>query len=443
MMVESQCQDSEWVPMTLGELCVFRGGSVFPLASQGRTVGDYPFIKVSDMNLSANGVRIQAANNWVSENDLHDLGAQLLPPGTVVFAKIGEALRQNRRRQLVRETIIDNNMMGAVPRSERADPLFFYYALSQFSFSEIAQGTALPYLTIATLSGLRLGVPPLPEQRAIAHILSTLDDKIELNRRMNETLEAMVRAVFKFWFLDFAPVRARMEGRDTGLPRHIADLFPERMVDSKLGKIPEGWEFSTIGQEVDIVGGSTPSTKVPSFWNGSINWATPKDLSSLNTPTLTDTSRKITESGLAKISSGLLPRGTVLLSSRAPIGYLAIADIPVAINQGFIAMKCQRRLSAIYVWAWTAANMNTILENANGSTFQEISKSNFRPLSVIVPNESIRQTYNKLAQSLYNHIVLNERQSLILTALRNALLPKLISGELRVSDAETFLDRGL
>ena len=452
MVVGNQFKASGWVSMALGELCDFRAGSVFTPAFQGRTVGDYPFIKVSDMNLSANAVRIQTANNWISRNDLHNLRAQPLSPGTIVFAKIGEALRQNRRRRLVRETIIDNNMMGAVPRFERVNPLFLYYALSQFNFSEVAQGTALPYLTVATLSGLRLSVPPLAEQRVIAHILGTLDDKIELNRRMNETLEGMARALFQSWFVDFDPVRAKAVlrgGGDWSMERarayldrmdpEIAALFPDRFVDSELGEIPAGWEVSTVGQEVEVVGGSTPSTKVSSFWNGAVNWATPKDLAALNSPVLMDTSRKITESGLAKISSGLLPRGTVLLSSRAPIGYLAIADIPVAVNQGFIAMKCRRRLSAVYVWLWTAANMSTILENANGSTFQEISKRNFRPLSVIVPSESIRQNYNQLVQRLYNRIVRNERQSRVLSALRDALLPKLISGALRTPGENSWL----
>ena len=227
-----------------------------------------------------------------------------------------------------------------------------------------------------------------------------------------------------------------MEGRDTSLPKHIAELFPDRMVDSELGRIPEGWQVSTIGQEVDVVGGSTPSTKVSSFWNGAINWATPKDLSSLNSPVLTETARKITEHGLATIGSGLLPKETVLMSSRAPIGYLAIADMPVAINQGFIAMKCQRRLSPIYVWLWTAANTDAILENANGSTFQEISKSNFRPLPVVVARASIRKIHDQLVQPFYNCIVKNEHQSRVLAALRDALLPKLLTGEIRVKKME-------
>ncbi|MDP2851795.1 MAG: restriction endonuclease subunit S, partial [Gallionella sp.] len=216
----------EWTTAALGELCEFRAGSVFKPALQGQTSGRYPFVKVSDMNLPANAVRIQDANNWISEEDLKELRARLFPAGTVVFAKIGEALRQNRLRQVVRETIIDNNMMGAVPRAISVEPRFFYYALSKFDFSDIAQGTALPFLTIRSLSALTLDVPPLSEQRAIAHILGALDDKIELNRRMNETLEAMARALFKSWFVDFDPVRAKRDGRDPGLPKPLADLFP-------------------------------------------------------------------------------------------------------------------------------------------------------------------------------------------------------------------------
>ncbi len=366
---------------------------------------------------------------------------------------------------------LHNQRLGKVSvKNSGTDARYIYYVMCGVDYRhEVlagATGTTVKHTSPGRVKQFRFLLPPLPEQRAIAHILGTLDDKIELNRRMNETLEAMARALFKSWFVDFDPVRAKaalrnhaalegkpanQRGSDWSVERarayldrmdpEIAALFPDRFVDSELGEIPAGWEVSTIGQEVDVVGGSTPSTKVSSFWNGAINWATPKDLASLNSPVLMDTSRKITESGLAKISPGLLPRGTVLLSSRAPIGYLAIADIPVAINQGFIAMKCQGRLSAVYVWIWTAANMGAILENANGSTFQEISKRNFRPLPVIVPSEPIRQNYNQLAQPLYNRIVMNDRQSCALASLRDALLPKLISGDLRVRNTEQFVSR--
>ena len=321
------------------------------------------------------------------------------------------------------------------------DTTFFYYLLRYLkpNFIGIArnkQTTGLGHVTKQDLEHIEAALPPLSEQRAIAHILGTLDDKIELNRRMNETLEEMARALFKSWFVDFDPVRAKMEGRDPGLPKHLADLFPDRLVDSELGPIPEGWEVSEIGREVEVVGGSTPSTKEPAFWEkGNIHWATPKDLSRIQSPVLIETDRKITNAGLQKISSGLLPVGTVLMSSRAPIGYLAIAQVPLAVNQGFIAMKCSERISKEYTLSWCYENMDIIKANATGTTFQEISKRNFRPLKVIVPTTGILKVYDSIVSPLFEKITLNVHESHILAAQRDALLPKLVSGEMRVDES--------
>ena len=202
-----------------------------------------------------------------------------------------------------------------------------------------------------------------------------------------------------------------------------------------MGPIPEGWEVSEIGKEVDVVGGSTPSTKEPAFWEeGNIHWATPKDLSRIQSPVLIETERKITSAGLQKISSGLLPVGTVLMSSRAPIGYLAIAQVSLAVNQGFIAMKCSERISKEYTLSWCYENMDIIKANAGGTTFQEISKRNFRPLKVIVPTTRIRKEYDSIVNPLFEKITLNVHESQTLATLRNTLLPKLVSGELQVED---------
>ncbi len=316
----------------------------------------------------------------------------------------------------------------------------FLYWVTRNSSLWPKRGSAQPFISQGDARKLEISIPPLTEQRAIAHILGTLDDKIKLNRRMNETLEAMARALFKSWFVDFDPVRAKMEGRDTGLPRYITDLFPVRLVGSELGEIPEGWEVSTIGEEVTVVGGSTPSTKDRSLWGGKINWATPKDLSVLSAPVLLETARQITDAGLSKIGSGLLPQGVVLLSSRAPIGYLAIAEIPVAVNQGFIAMKCESRLSNMFAWLWAQANMDTILQNANGSTFQEISKRNFRPLKIMIPKIEILSTFDKRVRLLYERIVINQRESRTLAVLRDALLPELVSGKVRLYGTEIITE---
>jgi type I restriction enzyme S subunit len=229
-----------------------------------------------------------------------------------------------------------------------------------------------------------------------------------------------------------------MDGRQLeGINREVADLFPNAFDEAGT---PVGWKLSHIGDEVSVSGGTTPSTKEATYWEGGSHyWATPKDLSALDSPVLLSTDRKITDNGLAKISSGLLPVGTVLLSSRAPIGYLAIADIPTAINQGFIAMSCNQTLPNLFVLFWCKERMNLILGNANGSTFQEISKTNFRPLPVVVPSELILNAFMKTVAPLYRHLVANLRETESLKKLRDLLLPRLLSGEIRVSEAERVI----
>jgi type I restriction enzyme S subunit len=189
------------------------------------------------------------------------------------------------------------------------------------------------------------------------------------------------------------------------------------------------------------VGGSTPSTKEPIYWQeGTIPWATPKDLASLSSPVLLKTERSITEAGLQQISSGLLPKGTVLLSSRAPIGYLAIAEMPVAINQGFIAIICNERISNHYVLQWLKQNMSIILGRANGTTFLEICKANFRPIPILLPPSNVLKQFNCTVEGLYQALVNNLAQNHTLSTLRDALLPKLISGQIRVKEAEKIAE---
>ncbi|MHB8782939.1 MAG: restriction endonuclease subunit S [Desulfobacteria bacterium] len=328
-----------------------------------------------------------------------------------------------------------------VKPKEVLDPRWIYYNLLTCDINGMDSGSAIPSTSRESFYYLPVRVPPLSEQHAIAHILGTLDDKIELNRRRNETLEAMVRALFKSWFVDFDPVRAKAEGRDPGLPKHIADLFPDSFEDSEMGEIPKGWEIQSIGDLADVVGGTTPSTKESAYWEGgTYAWATPKDLSGLSVPVLLNTERRITDAGLLQIGSGLLPMGTVLLSSRAPIGYLAVAEIPVAINQGFIAMTPKTGTSNIFLLLWASVAHEEIVSRANGSTFLEISKVNFRPIPIVTPPPAVMQAFEEQARPLYERIVEGARESHTLAALRDTLLPKLISGQIRVADAERMVD---
>ena len=338
-----------------------------------------------------------------------------------------------------------------VEDKEALNARFKYYLFKSLGLEHMNADSAVPGLNREAVHARSIRVPPLPEQRAIAHILGTLDDKIELNRRMSQTLEAIARALFKAWFVDFEPVRAKLAGRWQrgqslpGLPAELYDLFPNRLVDSELGEIPEGWEVKPVSDLAEVVGGSTPRTDRVEYWQGGIHhWVTPKDLSTLSLPVLLDTERKITDAGLSQISSGLLPKGTVLLSSRAPIGYLAIAEVPVAVNQGFIAMKPRPGISNLFLLRWASAAYEEIVSYANGSTFLEISKSSFKLIQVVLPSTSVMAAFDRMSRPMYHKVVENERQSHVLAALRDALLPKLISGEMRVRDAERFLEqRGL
>jgi type I restriction enzyme S subunit len=266
-------------------------------------------------------------------------------------------------------------------------------------FDVFATGSAQPQLPIRDLKEISFILPPLLEQHAIAGVLSSLDDKIDLLHRQNKTLEGMAEALWRKMFVEEAA---------------------------------PGWKKGKLGDYITVKGGTTPSTKNPEFWNGNICWTSPRDLSGSNKVFLHETERRITEKGLTQIGSGLLPVGTVLLSSRAPIGYLTISNIPVAINQGYIAVICDRLFSNSYMFLWIKSNMDLIIGSANGSTFLEISKSVFKSLEANVPNESDLEKFDLTTKPVFGKILANEIQIRTLSRTRDTLLPKLMSGEVRV-----------
>ena len=366
--------------------------------------------------------------------------------------------------------VFNNGLARIRLKIQKVDPKFIYYVFKSKHFSGyidgISGGTSVQLnMKIGDLLKYQFNLPPLSEQKEIARILSDLDKKIELNTQINQTLEQIAQALFKSWFVDFDPVRAKVQALSDGLSLEQAELaamqaisgktpeeltalsqtqpdryaelaetakaFPCEMVEVDGVEVPKGWELSTIGEEVETVGGATPSTKEESFWNnGKIAWTTPKDLSSATSPVLINTERKITELGLKKISSGLLPIGTVLLSSRAPVGYLALTKIPVAINQGYIAIKCNKTLSNFYMLQWCKENLEEIKSRASGTTFLEISKTTFRGISVIVPEKNILIMFNKQCESIYEMITTHTKENQKLEKARNLLLPRLLNGEI-------------
>jgi len=324
--------------------------------------------------------------------------------------------------------------------NSQVDQSYLHWALHSPFYKEqlykfLNVGAAFSSLKREDIPNFEIPVPPLSDQHAIARILDTLDDKIELNCLMNETLEAIVWTLFKSWFVDFDPVRAKTESRQpAGMDAEVAELFPDGFEESVLGKIPKGWQIATIGEVVQIVGGSTPHTQEPAYWEGgAIHWATPKDLIALSEPVLLNTERRITERGLQQTSSGLLPKGTVLFSSRSPIGSLAIAEIPVAINQGIIALVCNTISSNYYILRWIQASLPVIQSWANGTTFLEISKADLRMLPILLPPQTLVNLFANRTEIIHQQIVNNLNQSCMLASIRDSLLPKLLSGEVRIA----------
>jgi type I restriction enzyme S subunit len=288
-------------------------------------------------------------------------------------------------------------------KSNLYNEFLYYWIISPIgknALDMMSIGSTQAALTIQGLKNLDLDVPPIEEQKAIASVLSSLDDKIDLLHRQNTTLERMAETLFRQWFVEEAQ---------------------------------EDWAECTLDVLISVKGGTTPSTKEPSFWNGNINWTSPRDLSNQQSVFMFDTERKITEKGLAQIGSGLLPVGTVLMSSRAPIGYLAISDIPVAINQGYIAIACDKLVSNYFMYLWCKVNMEQIKNAGNGSTFEEISKSNFKALITMKPSKEAILKFDTTVEPVFAKIKTNQKQIQTLEKLRDNLLPKLMSGEVRIN----------
>lgn len=314
--------------------------------------------------------------------------------------------------------------------------------LAQHLLGSRANTTVQTTINLKDLRALPIPLPPVHERDAITAMVGALDDRITLLRETNATLEAIAQALFKSWFVDFDPVRAKMEGRaPEGMDEATAALFPDSFEETELGMVPRGWRVRPIGELVDTLGGATPDTKNEAFWTPATHhWTSPKDLSGLATPVLLDTERRISAAGLAKISSGLLPVGTLLMSSRAPIGYFALTQVPVAINQGYIAMPPGGLLPPLYLLFWCRQNMDNIKGRANGSTFMEISKKAFRPILAVEPPQAVVQAFVDVADALFQRLVENEKQAQTLATLRDTLLPRLISGQLRLPVAQDELE---
>jgi type I restriction enzyme S subunit len=324
--------------------------------------------------------------------------------------------------------------MGCVARGERFNAAGLRrYAGNASDLHRLGAGD----LVIATRDVL----PPLSEQRAIAHILGTLDDKIELNRRMSETLEAMARALFKSWFVDFEPVRAKMEGRWQrgqslpGLPAHLYDLFPDRLVDSELGPIPEGWKVGTLADlavlNPEVWKTETRPAKIIYVDLSNTKWGRIDSLTAYDSADAPSRAQRV-----------LRPGDTIVGTVRPGNGsYAFIAEGGLTGSTGFAVLRprAAHYAEVVYLAATAPDNIDRLAHLADGAAYPAVRPEVVAATPVVCPGDEVLARFSQAAGPALAKIAQNERASRTLAALRDALLPKLIRGEIRVKDVEQFL----
>lgn len=293
---------------------------------------------------------------------------------------------------------------------------FFHTKIGQYKILANASQVGVPALARAstTFRQIEIDLPPIDVQHRIASILSSLDSKIETNNKINANLEAQAQAMFKSWFVDFEP---------------FTDCS---FIDSELGKIPEGWRIGTLCELGEIVGGSTPSKSRPDYYTTcGIAWLTPKDLSVRNFKFTSHGEIDITEAGYKSTSTKLMPKGSVLFSSRAPIGYITIAKNEICTNQGFKSVV-PKYASTEYLYFLLKRLTPEIDNRSTGSTFKEASGSLMKSLTVVIPPKEIIDKYTDCVHSMFVSQEVLEQENSCLSTLRDTLLPRLMSGEIKL-----------
>ena len=387
---------SEWKEYKIKDITskITSGGT--PKSSEASYYdGTIPWLNTKEINFN----RITKTERYITEEGLNNSSAKWIPKGSVIIAMYGATAAK------VAYSLIDLTTNQAccnlIIDEDKANSQFVYYYI-QSSYEELlnlACGAAQQNLSVGVIGDFPIYLPPLDEQKRIASILSSLDDKIDLLNRENATLEAMAETLFRQWFIEEAK---------------------------------EDWKEGKLGDILSVKGGTTPSTKEPSFWDGNIAWTSPRDVTTLNGLYLFKTEKTITEEGLKRISSGLLPKGTLLMSSRAPVGVLAFAEIPLAINQGYIAILDDKGYAKEFIYLWLKANMDLVHSYSNGSTFMEISKTAFKSLDIQIPSKAEVADFVSTVKPYFEKMKLNEQQIRLITRKKDILLPKLMSNEITI-----------
>jgi type I restriction enzyme S subunit len=307
-----------------------------------------------------------------------------------------------------------------------------------------ATGTTVKHTSPSRILAFKTLIPPLAEQRAIAHILGTLDDKIELNRRMNETLEAMARALFKSWFVDFDPVRAKAEGRDTGLPKAIADLFPSSFEESALKSIPKGWRCSVLRDVTAKIGsGATPTGGASVYVDEGVTLIRSQNV--YDSLFIWDGLAHITDAAADALQGVIVQREDVLLNiTGASILRTCLVDpdvLPARVNQHVCIIRPQPGIPVRYIHfhLLQPSAKGYLMGMDAGASRQAVTKGHIESVPLVIPEKAVLDMFAKLVDPFFAATRNNISQSRCLSLIRDTLLPKLISGELQVKDGERIM----
>ena len=422
--------------LKLDELGVILTGKTPKTSSPEFWSGNVPFYTPSDMN---GGRRLDEVKRYITDEGLKTVKNSAIPPNSVMVSCIGSV---GNICISDKYGVTNQQINTIIPNEDIIYYLYLYYSLlpRKAELEMLASGgSVLPIINKSDFSQLEIVVPPLKDQKAIAHILGTLDDKIELNQKMNKTLEGIAKAIFKSWFVDFDPVRAKAEGRPTGLPPEISDLFPDELVDSEIGEIPEGWEVTIVSGFGNVICGKTPSTKDPDNFGGQFPFITIPDMRDNLISLLTD--RSISEKGASALKGKMLPAGSICVSCIATPGLVSITTRDSFTNQQINSIVPLSEGDREYL-LFSMMTLGDLISSAGsgGSVFANLSTGRFKELPMLQPNEQTRNAFSKIIRPMLQRIELSQEEISTLSQLRDTLLPQLISGELRIPDAEKFLE---
>jgi len=336
------------------------------------------------------------------------------------------------------------------PNKNKLFPRYLLYLLltsqMRHALTSRAEGSVVPHLNMSAIRGLELPLlPPLDEQKAIAHILGTLDDKIELNQQMNQTLEAIAHALFKSWFIDFDPVRAKLDGRQPiGMDAETAALFPAEFEDGgAIGKIPKGWTYQAADTIADVGIGKTPPRKEHKWFSMNpkdIRWASIRDMGESGT-FISKTKEYLISDSLSQFNIRTVPDNTVILSFKLTIGRVALTDGEIATNEAIahFSLPSTTSFSSVYLYLYLEAFDYNRLGNTS-SIAQAVNSKIIKAMPILNPGTKMLESFTRQVLNIFEKIKQTQRESEALSSIRDALLPKLLSGEIRVQDAETVVE---